>query len=326
MEHMAAAQNTGPAPSAKRRGTGKKAWRIAKGLVWPLFRLVLLVGLSFVILYPFLTKISSMFMSLDDLKNPTVWIVPQSPTLDNIRRVFEYGDYWKALGNTVLVSLTCAVLQTLSCTMVGYGFAKFKFRGRGLFFALAVLTIIIPPQTIYISLYMKFRYFDVFGLFSLLGVGPFKLVEQITPMAILSSTALGLKNGLYIFVMRQFFRGVPRELNEAAWVDGCGPIRTFFVIMLPMARSMMVSIFLLSFAWQWTDTFYSSLFYRQMLVLPNILSKITVITGEAIGKGTMMSNVMLNTGVILIIAPLILIYLVSQKFFIQGVERSGLVG
>lgn len=89
---------------------------------------------------------------------------------------------------------------------------------------------------------------------------------------------------------------------------------------------MMVSIFLLSFAWQWTDTFYSSLFYRQMLVLPNILSKITVITSDAIGKGTMMSNVMLNTGVILIIAPLIVFYLISQKFFIQGVERSGLVG
>mgnify|MGYP002571771408 FL=1 len=325
MERIAA-QSTGPAPSARLGGWGKKGLRIAKRLVWPLFRFILLAGLSFVILYPFIAKISAMFMSLDDLQNPTVWLVPQSPTLDNIRRVFAYGDYWKALGNTVLVSLTCAVLQTLSCTMVGYGFAKFKFRGRGLFFALAVLTIIIPPQTIYISLYMKFRYFDVFGLLSLLGITPLKLVEQITPMAILSFTALGLKNGLYIFVMRQFFRGVPRELNEAAWVDGCGPIRTFYVIMLPMARSMMVSIFLLSFAWQWTDTFYSSLFYRQMLVLPNILSKITVITSDAIGKGTMMSNVMLNTGVILIIAPLIVFYLISQKFFIQGVERSGLVG
>lgn len=326
MRRMVAAKSSGLTHSAKRRGEGKKTWRIAKGMVWPLFRLILLVGLSFVILYPFLIKISSMLMSLDDLKNPTVWIVPQSPTLENIQRVFKYGSYWKALGNTVLVSLTCAVLQTLSCTMVGYGFAKFKFRGRGFFFALAVLTIIIPPQTIYISLYMKFRYFDVFHLFSLIGAGPFKLVEQITPMAILSSTAIGLKNGLYIFVMRQFFRGVPRELNEAACVDGCGTIHTFFAIMLPIARSMMISIFLLSFAWQWTDTFYSSLFYRQMLVLPNILSKITVITSEAIGKGTMMSSVMLNTGVILIIAPLILIYMVLQKFFIQGVERSGLVG
>lgn len=305
---------------------GRGPLAFCKRLAWPVFRLLLLLGLSFVILYPFLTKISTMFMSLDDLKNPTVWIIPQSPTLDNILRVFKYGDYFRAFGNTLLVSLTCAVLQTLSCTMVGYGFAKFKFRGRGIFFALAVLTIIIPPQTIYISLYMKFRYFDVFGLLGALGLSSLKLVEQITPMAVLSATALGLKNGLYIFVMRQFFRGVPRELNEAAYVDGCGVVPTFFRIMLPMAGSMMLSVFLLSFAWQWTDTFYSSLFYRQMLVLPNILSKITVITGEAIGKGTMMSSVMLNTGVIMIIAPLVIFYLFSQKFLIQGVERSGLVG
>lgn len=310
----------------KEKIPGKGFMDFCKRMAWPFFRLLLMLGLSFVILYPFLTKISTMFMSLDDLKNPTVWLIPQSPTLENVLLVFKYGEYFRAFGNTIFVSLTCAVLQTLSCTMVGYGFAKFKFRGRGLFFALAVLTIIIPPQTIYISLYMKFRYFDVFGLLGLLGMPSLKLVEQITPMAILSTTALGLKNGLYIFVMRQFFRGVPRELNEAAYVDGCGTIRTFYTIMLPMAGSMMVSVFLLSFAWQWTDTFYSSLFYRQMLVLPNILSKVTVITAADIGKGTMMSSVMLNTGVIMIILPLMIFYLFSQKLLIQGVERSGLVG
>lgn len=302
------------------------AARFLRRMAWPLFRLILLLGLSFVILYPFLIKISAMFMSVEDLKNPTVWLIPQSPTLDNIGRVFRYGEYTRALVNTALISLCCAVLQTLSCTMVGYGLAKFKFRGRGLLFALAVLTIIIPPQTIYISLFMKFRYFDVFGLLGLLHLPSAKLVEQITPMAILSVTALGLKNGLYIFVMRQFFRGVPHELNEAAWVDGCGPIGAFFTIMLPMAVSMMVSIFLLSFAWQWTDTFYSGLFFRQTLVLPNILSKITVIAGDSIGKGTKMSSVMLNTGVVMIITPLFLFYMFFQRFLIQGVERSGMVG
>mgnify|MGYP001012671735 CR=1 FL=1 len=297
-----------------------------KKLIWPIFRFILLLGLSFVIIYPFLAKISAMFMSLDDLMNPTVWIVPQSPTFDNISRVLEYGKYWSALGNTLLISLVCAVLQTFSCSMVGYGFAKFKFRGRGLFFALAILTIIIPPQTIYISLYMKFRYFDIFGLLGMLGIGPAKMVESVTPMAILSGTALGLKNGLYIFVMRQFFRGVPKELNEAAWVDGCGPIRSYFQIMIKLAVPMMVSIFMLSFAWQWTDTFYSELFYRQMLVLPSILSKVTMIASEAITKDSMISNVMINTGVIMIIAPLIVFYLFSQRLLIQGIERSGIVG
>lgn len=298
----------------------------ARRIVWPVFRFLLLLGLSFVIVYPFLAKISNMFMSLDDLMDPTVWLVPRHPTLDNIMRVLKYGQYGEAFLNTLLISTICAVGQTFVCTMVGYGFAKFKFRGRGLFFALVILTIIIPPQTIYISLYMKFRYFDIFGLLGLLGIGPVKLVESVAPMAVLSLTALGLKNGLYIFVMRQFFKGVPKELNEAAWVDGCGPIGSYFRIMIKMAVPMMVSIFLLSFAWQWTDTFYSELFYRKMVVLPTILGKVTTIASELITKDSMMSNVMLNTAVIMIIAPMIVFYLFSQRFLIQGIERSGIVG
>ena len=253
-------------------------------------------------------------------------MVPQNPTLDNIRRVLQYGGYGKAFLNSLLISTICAVLQTFICCMVGYGFAKFKFRGKNLFFLLAVMTIVVPPQTLYLSLYMKFRYFDIFGILDVLGIGSVKLVETVIPSTLLSLTGLGLKNGLYIFVMRQFFKGVPQELNEAAWVDGCNPIKAYFHIMLPMARPMLVSIFLLSFAWQWTDTFYSGLFNRNMTVLPMILTKVRAIATEAISNGTMMSSVMQNTAVIMIIAPLFIFYLFFQRQLIQGIERSGIVG
>lgn len=296
------------------------------GIVWPIFRFVLLLGLSYVILLPFLQKLSAMFMSESDLQNPTVWMIPQEPTLDNVLRVLKYGNYWPAFFNSLLISTLCAFLQTFVCCMVGYGFAKFKFRGRGFFFLMAVLTIVIPPQTLYLSLYTKFRYFDIFGLFGLVGLGPFKLVETIIPSTLLSITALGLKNGLYIFVMRQFYKGVPQELNEAAWVDGCNPIKAFFRIMLPMARSMLISVFLLSFAWQWTDTFYSSLFNRSMTVLPMILTNVRAIATESISNGTLMSSIMQNTAVIMIIAPLFIFYLIFQRQLIQGIERSGIVG
>lgn len=298
----------------------------ASNIIWVIFRFILLLGLSYVIISPFLQKISAMFMSLSDLQNPTVWMVPIDPTFDNIMRVIEYGEYVPAFFNSALISTICAVLQTFTCCMVGYGFAKFKFKGRTFFFLMAVLTIVIPPQTLYLSLYMKFRYFDIFGLFELIGIGNIKLVETVLPSTILSATALGLKNGLYIFVMRQFFKGVPHELNEAAWVDGCNPIRAFFSIMMPLAKSMLISIFLLSFAWQWTDTFYSGLFNRSMTVLPMILNKVTRIATEAITTGTMMSSVMQNTAVIMIIAPLFIFYLIFQRKLIQGIERSGIVG
>lgn len=294
--------------------------------VWPTFRFVLLLGLSYVILFPFMQKVSMMFMSPEDLQNPTVWMVPQAPTLDNIRRVFQYGGYWSAFLNSLLISTVCATLQTFVCCLAGYGFARFKFRGRTFFFLMAVLTIVIPPQTISLSLYMKFRYFDIFGILDLIGVGNIKLVETVWPSALLSMTGLGLKNGLYIFVMRQFFKGVPRELNEAAWIDGCNPIKAFFRIIFPIAQPMLISIFLLSFAWQWTDTFYSGLFNRNMAVLPTILTKVTAISTEAITNGTKMSSVMQNTAVIMIIIPLFIFYLIFQKRLIQGIERSGIVG
>ena len=295
-------------------------------LVWPAFRFILLLGLSYVILFPFMQKIVMMFMSPADLQNPTVWMVPQAPTLDNIRRVLQYGGYWPAFRNSLIISTVCATLQTFVCCMAGYGFAKFKFRGRTFFFLMAIATIIIPPQTISLALYMEFRYFDIYGLLDAAGVGSLKLVETVLPSAMLSMTATGLKNGLYIFVMRQSFKGVPRELNEAATLDGCDPIRTFFRIILPVAQPMLISIFLLSFAWQWTDTFYSGLFNRNMAVLPTILTKVTAISTEAITKGTKMSSIMQNTAVIMTVTPLFIFYLIFQKKLIQGIERSGIVG
>lgn len=304
----------------------KKRGFAPEKLVWPTFRFLLLLGLSYVILFPFMQKFVMMFMSPEDLQNPTVWMVPQAPTLDNIRRVFQYGGYWSAFLNSLLISTVCATLQTFVCCMAGYGFAKFQFRGRTFFFLMAVLTIVIPPQTISLSLYMEFRYFDIFGILGMLGAGSLKLVETVLPSAMLSMTAMGLKNGLYIFVMRQFFKGVPRELNEAATLDGCNPIKAFFRIILPIAQPMLISIFLLSFAWQWTDTFYSGLFNRNMTVLPMILTKVTAISTESIANGTKMSSIMQNTAVIMTVIPLFVFYLIFQKKLIQGIERSGIVG
>ena len=295
-------------------------------LLWSIVRFCLLAGLGFIILYPFLAKISSMFMSVDDLHDPIVWFVPRKPTLDNIRNVIEYGHYWEALQNTAIVSVVCALLQTASATLTAYGLARFHFRGRSLLFGLAVLTIVIPPQTIYLSLFTKFRFFDFLGLLRMAGISTPNLTETIVPMLLLSFTALGLKNGLYILILTQLFRNLPKELSEAACVDGAGMFRTFWSVNLPQVRSMMVSVFLLSFAWQWTDTFYSGLFFRQVPVLPNVISSVRVINEIGAVDNNEISATMVNTAVILVILPLVLVYLVGQRFLIQGVERSGMVG
>jgi multiple sugar transport system permease protein len=143
---------------------------------------------------------------------------------------------------------------------------------------------------------------------------------------------MGLKNGLYIFMLRQYFRGIPKELEEAAYVDGCGKFKTFLVIMLPDAKPMLTSIFLFSYVWQWTDTFYSSLFLRKFGLLSNavsgladgLLTYMQQISNRTALPSTAYTQAIISTGTLMVIAPLIIIYLVAQKGFVESLAQSGI--
>ena len=237
----------------------------------------------------------------------------------------EYTDYFGALFNTAWISTLYALLQVLCCALVGYGLAKFRFRGKGVLFALVIFTMIIPPQATVNALYMNFRYFNPLGIFGLFSKQLPNLVDSPYPMILLSSCGLALKNGLYIVLMRQFYKGVPDEMIEAAEVDGAGAVRTFVRIIFPMTTPMLVTIFLLAFSWQWTDVYYSGLLFQDFNVLSNIVMRVGQIGGEGY-QGSKMSSVLINTASIMVITPLLILYLFAQKKLIQGIERTGLVG
>lgn len=310
-------------------------------VVFVIFRLVLLIGISYVILFPFFSKISSSFMSSADFNDQSVRLIPRYPTLDTYKAVLEFRNsdnlgYFNAMLNTFLVSVLCGVSQTLVCSFIGYGFAKFKFKGNGLLFVLVILTMVIPHQSLKLSMYMHFRYFDFFGLFGLLGgdvingfqvlsFSSINMINTYLPLTLLSLTGLAFKNGLYIFMMRQFFRGVPDELEESSYLDGAGNIYTFFKIILPLSIPMMVTIFLFSFCWQWTDQFYTNTFFTNggPIMMPGLISQIE---NGIETTGALHSAAIINTTAILIILPLIILYLFGQKFLVQGIERSGIVG
>ena len=307
-------------------------WTSLGKYVVNIFKFLLLLGISFVILYPFYTKISTSFMSKPDFVDVTVKLIPKRPTLDIYKEVIVQKNYVKGLMNTTTLSLICALLQTFICSLIGYGFAKYKFKGSKLFFALVVLTMIIPHDTLSLSMYMKFRYFDFGfgkeGLMSLLGMKSLNLTKTYWPMVVLSLGGLAFKNGLYIFMMRQFFRGVPDELEESAYIDGYGPLKTFFKIIIPISIPMMITIFLFAFAWQWTDNFYVETFMaqRDFTLMPDLIKDIpeSLKTTEA-GYQTF-NTAIRNTAGLMIIAPLLVLYLFCQRYLIQGIERSGIVG
>ena len=281
-------------------------------------RFILLFGMCFLILQPILNKISVSFMTEQDLYNPIVISIPEHFTTENYKLAADIMQYSKGLRNSLIISLTIAVLQITMCTLVGYGFARFEFPFKKLLFALVILVILVPPQTISSSLHLHFRFFDIFGLIELIRGEPLNLTGSVLPYYMMSAGCMGLKNGLYIYMIRQFFRNIPKELEEAAYVDGCGTLKTFVRIMLPDAKPILTSCFLFSFVWQWTDGFYSRMFLGNTRLVSTSLSTIVDSLGVWIAKGTGMmnqtvsiaySNCILSTGTLMIILPLIILYL-----------------
>ncbi len=331
-----------------------------KKIVWIAFRLILLVGIAFQILKPYLQWLPESIMAPDDFIDVTVQIVPKNISFDMYKAVWHELHYFKAFFNTLTLSVTVALLQTFVCCFIAYGLAKFKFKGNKLVFIAVILSLIIPHKTLQYSMQWNFSNFDVLGIFQFLNGGGINLfgfsytndflasIDIIPdswtvfaegsgvsllgtnwPLIILSIFGLAFKNGLYIFMLRQFFSGVPNELEESAYIDGSGIMKTFFTIILPLSVPMLITVFLFAFSWQWTDKFYTQLFSvgagKEIHLLKDLM-------GSAEGDLKALSNMITpgyksaitHTAGLMVIAPLVVVYLFFQKYLVQGIERSGL--
>lgn len=298
-----------------------------------LFRALFIIGISFVILYPLIQKISLSFKSEIDLYDPLVNLIPKNFTLSNYTEMIDIYNYWEVLFNTVFLCGGTALLSCLACTLVGYGLAKFNFRFNGLVFACVLLTLIVPPQAITMSQYLNMRFFDFFGLTKLFGWSGFNLTQSPLSLFLLSATCCNIKNCLFIFIMRQYFKGFPDELHEAASIDGAGQYRIFVSIMLPAALTMMATIFLFMFVWQWNDTYYSSMLTGDFEILSKKLAagasdnRLGAYVDTLVsGNSSIKRGMLLVTGQMLSIVPLLILYVFTQRHLTEGVERSGLVG
>ena len=303
-------------------------------------RFILMLGVSFVIIYPFIARIAGSFMTREDVIDSTISLIPKHPTLQIYKAIIAENHYWEALLNTLLLSLLCAVIQMLVSCLVGYGLAKFKFKGNKIIMALVVFTMVVPHSALSSAIRMHFTQFDLFnvitwgnkGLIALISGAPIDFSDTFVPYIVLSLGGLALKNGLYIYLMRQFFKGVPDELEESAYVDGSGVFRTFFEIIIPLSVPMMITVFIFSFSWQWTDEFYTNLFWSEFsdfALMRDVYGQAPapLLKLETTFPGwPLYANVIQNTAGMLIIMPLIIIYLFCQKYLVQGIERSGLVG
>ncbi len=299
----------------------KKAAAVGVGIL----RLALFTALAFVVIYPVLTQICASFMSLRDVFDMSVQYIPKNPTLANYKNLWAELNLKESFVWTIQYTLTVTLLQMMTATLVGYGFARFKFLLNKPLFIIALISLAIPPTLQLIPLYKIFSSFDFFGIFTLsLGEAP-NLLNTQWPNIILALTSSGYRCGLYILLMRQYFRGVPKELEEAADIDGAGPIKTFLSVMLPNAKTMMITIGLFAFVWTWLDADFAPTMMYDTPILSIRLDLISSILRNH-PNSDVLGSLYANVGVVCIILPLLILYLFTQKYFVQSIERSGLVG
>ena len=281
---------------------------------------IFLLDVAFVFLFPFLYMISTSLKSYYDLVDITVNWIPTSLHWKNYEIAADLLSYWSHFTSSVLITSVSTAGHILSCSLAGYGFARYKFPGKNLFFSIAILSIIVPIQTIIIPLYMQYVNMN--------------WTDSFLPLIVPTFFGYGLRGGIFIFLFRQFFLGLPTELEDAAKIDGCGFIRTYWSIILPITKSTILVAGILSMVWHWHDYYepvlyiHSSKFWPLPIVLPSMYQSLTA---ETILMVESIDEILVTEGVVMaatfiVILPVLVIYLFLQRQFMQGVERTGITG
>lgn len=308
---------------------GKKVFRRAKSanrwaeLIYRVAVYILLIDLAFVFLYPFIHMIVNSLKSPQDLIDITVKKIPTSFYWKNYKIAFSALNYTVAARNSLFITLFATAGHILACSFIAYGFARFRFPGREFLFTIVMFSMIVPIQVLIIPYYRQFS--------------DWNWLNSYLPLIIPTFFGFGLRGGLYIFIYRQFFMGMPYELEEAATIDGCGTFRTYWNIILPLSKSATLVTGVLSMVWHWNDYFEPGIYLTKQGLWPVSINIPTMYeTVRALSSGTddfLMEGgeVLFNEGVVfagtfLVILPILIIYLILQRQFMESVERTGIVG
>lgn len=274
-----------------------------------------LISVAFTFLMPIIYMVTTALMSIEDYLDPGVLWIPRQIVFRNFKWAFLGLHYPRAASISAFIAIVSAIGQVASCAFVGYGFARIKFWGRDLLFLLVLFTFIVPPQTIIVPLFILYK-----------NLG---FIDTYYPFIVPSFFAQGLRGSLFVLIFRQFFIRQPWELEEAALIDGCGEFRTFWRIMLPLARPAILVVFLFSLVWHWND-FYEPMMYLMKpakFTLPLRLSILWTSLQELAGgeTGELFNEPLIMAACFLIVLPPLVLYVFTQRFFVESIERTGLV-
>ena len=294
-----------------------------KSVLYSIFRLIILLAVSYIIIYPLLYMLSSALKTASAFQDPGVLWIPKVLTSANFKN---------ALFSTLRLEVVSAVIETAACAVTAYGLARFNFPGKKLITVMLVFLIVVPSQMLVIPMTVNFSQLDFFGILKALGTVTGKelrpnILDTSWCFYLPSLFSVGLRSGILIYIYHQFFLGLPKELEEAAWIDGSAPPRTFLCIALPSSTVAVITVFVLSLVWHWNDYYlavmYTSENFPLAVSLASLPQKLSLL---GIWPGNILNTTGVMAGCVMFVTPILLFYLILQRKFIKSIDRVGITG
>lgn len=295
-----------------------------QGTLPTVIKYVLLIGIGFVYLYPLLYMISTSLMSLDDLLDSSIKWIPSNLYLGNYKNAFKVMNFLKSLKDSIILAGLPTLIQVGTCAVIGYGFARFEFRGKKIMLAILLFSFILPAQVTMMPTYVLFT--------------DLKLIGTLHAFSLPALLGQGVKAQIFILIFYQFFKQVPQALIEAAHIDGAGYFKSFLKISLPSAAPAILVVFLFSTVWYWNESYLTTLFisgkgtgsanaWTSLVVelknFENIYEQYNQGSQQQLGN---INESIKMAGTMLSILPLLLMYGFLQKYFVESIDRTGITG
>ena len=303
-----------------------------KSVLYSIFRLIILLAVSYIIIYPLLYLLSSALKTASAFQDPGVLWIPKVLTSENFKNAIEAMNFKNALFSTLRLEVVSAVIETAACAVTAYGLARFNFPGKKLITVMLVFLIVVPSQMLVIPMTVNFSQLDFFGILKALGTVTGKelrpnILDTSWCFYLPSLFSVGLRSGILIYIYHQFFLGLPKELEEAAWIDGSAPPRTFLCIALPSSTVAVITVFVLSLVWHWNDYYlavmYTSENFPLAVSLASLPQKLSLL---GIWPGNILNTTGVMAGCVMFVTPILLFYLILQRKFIKSIDRVGITG
>ena len=303
-----------------------------KSVLYSIFRLIILLAVSYIIIYPLLYMLSSALKTASAFQDPGVLWIPKVLTSANFKNAIEAMNFKNALFSTLRLEVVSAVIETAACAVTAYGLARFNFPGKKLITVMLVFLIVVPSQMLVIPMTVNFSQLDFFGILKALGTVTGKelrpnILDTSWCFYLPSIFSVGLRSGILIYIYHQFFLGLPKELEEAAWIDGSAPPRTFLCIALPSSTVAVITVFVLSLVWHWNDYYlavmYTSENFPLAVSLASLPQKLSLL---GIWPGNILNTTGVMAGCVMFVTPILLFYLILQRKFIKSIDRVGITG